>query len=435
MIKKAGKPRKQKRQEFVASGVSKVTSATDKTSASKSGKKAKKRAHVSAPKSGQRRLLWVGDAVARTGFATVTHSILESLHKQWDVVVSGINYRREPHNYPYTILPAQRGSDMWGVDHFPALCEELQPAVVVINNDWWNVAEFLVTKPQVPVIAYMPVDGKNLAPRAIKQLNSLDAAIWYTEFGRREAEQAGYEGLSSVIPHGVDERLYEPVPKQTARRQLGLRVPYDAFVVGNVNRNQPRKRLDLTIQYFAEWIQWFNVANAYLCLHCAQEDIGWDLRQLAEYYRIADRVVFSGPASLENDFAVDRMPLVYNSLDVQVTTTLGEGWGLTTMEGMMCGVPQIVPEWSALAEWPKHVVSVPCTSQFAHPEVNTIGGVPDKEAFIRALNDLYSNSQRRRQLGELGRQHVSQPSFRWNEISGQFHQVLQQVTRREAVLN
>lgn len=434
MIKKAGKVVK-KEPKLVASGVSNPKQSVGRATKSASGGKHKTSKHMHSPKSHLPRLLWIGDAVAQTGFATVTHSVLESLHKKWDVVVSGINYDGEPHSYPYAILPAQHRGDMWGVDNFAALCRDLKPAVVVINNDWWNVAEFMTQSVQVPVVAYMPVDGKNLASESVDRLNRLDTAIWYTEFGRCEAEQAGYEGTSAVIPHGVDDRLYEPISRHYARRQLGLQVPQDAFILGNVNRNQPRKRLDLTLQYFAEWIQRFSVMDAYLCLHCAQEDIGWDLAQLAEYYQIADRVLFSAPASLGETFPLGKMPFVYNAFDVQITTTLGEGWGLTTMEGMMCGVPQIVPEWSALSEWPEHVVAVPCTTQFANPEVNTIGGIPDKELFIQAMNNLYGNSQLRCQLGELGRQHVSQPCFRWDAISDQFHQLLQRATQREVVLS
>lgn len=31
------------------------------------------------------RLLWVGDATVPTGFATVTHSVLQHLHQDWEV--------------------------------------------------------------------------------------------------------------------------------------------------------------------------------------------------------------------------------------------------------------------------------------------------------------------------------------------------------------
>ncbi|MCA9163529.1 MAG: glycosyltransferase family 4 protein [Planctomycetales bacterium] len=377
--------------------------------------------------SAKKRLLWIGDAVVHTGFATVTHAILEHLHRSWDVVVSGINYEGETHAYPYRIVPARRRRDMWGIDSFGELCQEFRPDIVLINNDAWNVAEFADLAGAVPIVAYIPVDGRNLNRRYMHRLNRLAAVVWYTKFGESEAREAGYRGRSYVTPHGVDLERFQPVPRDVARRYLGwtdVLVPENAFVVGNVNRNQPRKRLDLTVQYFAEWIHENNVRDAYLCFHCAQDDVGWDLRQLAEFYGMADRLLFSRPASGFEVFAPDAMQYVYSAFDVQVSTTLGEGWGLTHMEGMACGVPQIVPDWAALGEWPRGVIRIPCGNWQSHPGINTIGGVPDKRPFVDALQHLYSHRDARRKLAQQGRACVTQSRYRWQNIARKFDRVL-----------
>ena len=52
------------------------------------------------------KIFWFGDAVSNTGFARVTHSILDHLAKKHEVVVYGINYGGDPHNYPFKIYPA-----------------------------------------------------------------------------------------------------------------------------------------------------------------------------------------------------------------------------------------------------------------------------------------------------------------------------------------
>ncbi len=38
------------------------------------------------------KLLWVGDATVATGFAKVTHNVLDVLKEHWDVSVLGLNY-------------------------------------------------------------------------------------------------------------------------------------------------------------------------------------------------------------------------------------------------------------------------------------------------------------------------------------------------------
>jgi glycosyltransferase involved in cell wall biosynthesis len=375
----------------------------------------------------RKRVLWVGDAVSHTGFATVTHSVLDHLRAEWDVHVLGVNYDGRTHKYPYPIFEARRGGDMWGLGCFDEVCRHVNPDVVVVNNDWWNVAQFLRLKPRVPMVAYMPVDGKNLDPQAMETLSDLSMAVWYTRFGRDEAVRAGYTGASEVVAHGVDAKTFKHISRGKVRKKLRMPIPDGAFVVSNINRNQPRKRLDLTIQYFSEWMRGSGADDAYLYLHCSDKDVGWNVSQLADYYGISDRLLLPSVDHAFQGFPRRRMPQVYSAADVQVSTTLGEGWGLTTMEGMACGVPQVVPSWAALGEWPKHVAAVQCRDTYVHPQFNTIGGVPEKDDFIARLNDLYENADARKQQGKMAHRHVRKKSFRWSHIAGQFDGILSQV--------
>src|SRR6185436_11536107 len=105
-----------------------------------------------------------------------------------------------------------------------------------------------------------------------------------------------------------------------------------------------------------------------------------------------------------------------------MTTTQGEGWGLTTMEMMACGVPQIVPDWAALSEWPENaVIKVPCTTLACTINgINVIGGVPDKDETIKSLDMLYQNPELRSSLRDRGLALVQKPEFRWENIGATF---------------
>jgi D-inositol-3-phosphate glycosyltransferase len=367
------------------------------------------------------RLLWVGDAAVPTGFATVTHSVLQHLHADWEIFVSGINYSGGRHDYPYTILPAWQGGDMWGMSRFAALCEEIAPDVTVINNDWWNVAAFLDHAPKsLPIIGYMPVDAAHLDPTDMRRLESLEAAVWYTDYGYQQAVQAGFSGARHVIPHGLDGQQWQPVDKKVARQRLGLRLPENAFIVGNVNRNQPRKRLDVSVRLFAQWIKAHEISDAWLLLHCARKDTGWNLERVARFYGIEDRLILTGPEELHEAGDASQLQDTYSALDVQITTTLGEGWGLTTMEGMACGIPQIVPDWAALGEWAAPAIKVPCTTELVHPEINTVGALPDESIFVEQLHRLRTSSALRAELSRAGMAHVRQPQFAWSDVASHF---------------
>jgi D-inositol-3-phosphate glycosyltransferase len=99
-----------------------------------------------------------------------------------------------------------------------------------------------------------------------------------------------------------------------------------------------------------------------LYLHvCPTGDVGYGIDQLAKYYNLKGRVILAQPGVYHGS-TDDEMALTYRAANVGISTTQGEGWGLTTMEGMACGLPQIVPDWSALGEWAAPAAYlVPCS--------------------------------------------------------------------------
>jgi glycosyltransferase involved in cell wall biosynthesis len=128
------------------------------------------------------------------------------------------------------------------------------------------------------------------------------------------------------------------------------------------------------------------------------------------------------------------MPYVYGCLDVQVTTTGGEGWGLTQLEGMACGIPQVVPQFAALAEWAAGAAYfVPCTERMAYPHINTIGSMPEREAFINALDLMYRKPEVRKRYGELALSRARNPRFTWNSVAEQFNVALKAMVQRKRV--
>jgi len=387
------------------------------------------------------RVLWISDAVAHTGFATVCHSVLEHLTQKYDIHVLGVNYFGDPHPYKYPIWPAATGGDVFGLGRLPKLLQQLRPHITCVVNDPWIVKDYiqLLDAPlgRAPdgqeaftnKVAYMPVDGKNLQPDFVQPLDGLHHAIFYTQFGLDEARKSGFTNENvSIIPHGVDLADFTPMGTKAARAKL-TNVLQDWFVVGCVNRNQPRKRLDLALEYFAEWAKDKPVEVKFY-YHGALQDVGWNILQLAEYYGISDRLIITSP-NLTTAVGVprDMLKFIYNCFDVQVTTTLGEGWGLTQMEGMACAVPQVVPDWSALGEWAKDGAAlIPCTSTQANSGgLNTIGGIMDKKMFMLEMDRLYYDADYRKKIGKAGHNLVRAPMFQWKSVADQFDNVFTKV--------
>lgn len=387
-----------------------------------------------------RKMLVIADAACPSGFARSTHHLCDYLdyrsnpsnERPWEVTIIGLNYRGDPHPYPYDIYPASMLSrdDLFGVELLPDIMRKVRPDVVVIQNDPWNFPRYTRSLTNVPTIGIVAVDGKNVQGRV---LNGLHAAVFWTQFGADQAMVGGYNGPYAVIPLGVDLDVYKPRDKQEARRLFFTPDDYeegllkDAFIVTNVNRNQPRKRFDLSISYFAEWVRSKDVQDAYLHLHVAPTgDLGFDCQQLASYYGIGNRLILSN-SEVWKGVTEETLARNYSIADVGISTTQGEGWGLTTMEMMACGVPQIVPDAAALGEWTKDAaVKIPCSEiAVTTNRVNIIGAIPDRYEMIAAIDEMYNDSSIRADYMSRGFKLVQQDEYRWEDVGARFADVVE----------
>lgn len=393
-----------------------------------------RKTQVSVPVGDKKRILVIGDAVASTGFARSTHKICDVLRERHEVHVLGLNYFGDPHDYPYKIYPAVSGGDIAGLGRVAGLVDSIAPAAVVIQNDPWNFQPYLKRIGNVPTIGFVAVDGKNVKG---SELAGLTRAVFWTEFGRDECVKGGWTGKSEIVPLGVDTELYLPQDRGLVRAKMQMdrvfasrNLPADTFVVGSVGRNQERKRLDLTIEYFAQWVKDYDVKDAALWLHVAptNED-AFDLEGLAEYYGVLDRVMlptvpnFSGKSE-------EFMARTYAMIDVLLTTTMGEGFWLPGFEAMSCGTPVIAPDWSAIGELFKDAaLLVPCSTTLAHPRYinSTIGGIADKQQTIAALDWTYRNRAFSQGFAKRGQERANEARFNWRTIGEQFADIVDDV--------
>lgn len=398
------------------------------------------------------RVLWVGDSpTVSTGFARCTRSVCGYLAVSgWDVHVLGLSYYGSPHDYPYKIHPCYEpfdfGLDIYGKYRLARLIVTLQPDIVVILNDPWNVRGYLAEIDKIrdkisvpPIVGWLAVDSKN---QKGYELNDLSWVVTWTQFAADELVKGGYikDNHLSVVPLGVDTSIFYQVNKSDSRRIVlsdiidALPLPDDAYIVGTVGRNQYRKRLDLTIEYFAEWINACSIDNAYLYLYVAPtgDTGGCDIRSLVKYYGIGRRVILAEPnigVGQDEQF----MRSVYSAMDCYLTTSQAEGWGLPALESMACGVPCILPDaaaFSAQGGWTgEAALHVPCSSRALTAPLNsfpyTIGSIPDKSATVQSLQLLYTEKRWRQALSERGM--ALSRDLTWDNTARLFRGVLEKV--------
>jgi glycosyltransferase involved in cell wall biosynthesis len=214
-----------------------------------------------------------------------------------------------------------------------------------------------------------------------------------------------------VIPHGIDRERFFPLPD--------LRDP-GAFVVLNASRPDRRKRLDLTIAGFAQFAR-DKPGNVKLCLHHAffgqreQAQIHSWIREFGVEDRVSVNMLGGG---VRDDRELN---LLYNSCDVGINTSMGEGWGLVSFEHGATGAAQIVSDHTACAElWRGRGELIPVERSYV-PEFSVLEmGEVSVHGVAGALENLYCDVDRRRLLGQAGCDAVANPVYSWDRIAHAF---------------
>jgi glycosyltransferase involved in cell wall biosynthesis len=379
-----------------------------------------------------KKILVVGDSpTVKTGFSRVCEQICLGLYNAGhQVILLGVNDPADRHDYPFYIYPAFsiQGQDVLGLQKLPQVIAKEKPDVVLLFNDCWVCEQYYMQiQKQYEVgnfklFAYFPVDSHGYMPFLVKWLHEIDGVATYTQFGVDVLKAAKFKGEAQVFPHGVDTKTFYPVGKLEARHQLGLSNLKQDFVVLNANRNQPRKRIDLTIKGFAKFAQ--GKDDVWLYLHMGTKDVGWDViplfeREMRAYGNVVDRLVLTDKSPRPGSVPEAMLNLIYNSADVYVNTSLGEGWSLTNMEASICGVPQVVPNHSACAElWGEgRGVLLDVVDWQTDKDCLIERGAISVDHLAKTLDKLYKNQTLRQQLGTKTRSYFNQSKFDWAQIT------------------
>lgn len=376
------------------------------------------------------KVLWYGDACSNTGFGRVTASILEHLQKEHEVEVVGINYNGDPHDLPYKIYPASNLScpDRFGIPRLPELIDKIKPDIFICLNDIWIVnqvwerIQFLKDQYKFKFIAYFPVDSEYYYPDMLRNISYWDIAITFTiNCAHRILKHDIKPSKLGVLPHGVDISKFNPMPREQARTALGL--PQDRFIVFNGNRNQPRKRIDLTIKAFAEFA--VDKPDTMLYLHMGTKDLGWDITAL--FKREMGRLGLDDKQRLiltSNEINYIAAPpdellnTIYNACDVGLNTADGEGWGLVSFEHASCRKPQVVPNHTACKDiWEEAGLLIDVATWVTDKDLGVERGLVSTGHTAEILTALYDEEDLYEEVAETCYAVTQRPEYRWESVS------------------
>lgn len=404
---------------------------------------------------------------SHTGFGIVTEQLATRfLQAGMDVRVIAVNHRGEPVRGPLAghVWPAKLYGEGFGGDWSGgAINGKVWPHLD--KNDTWaadgvlvisdvsgflgHIGNFLEDWKSVPVWHYVPIEGDNLAP-SWAELWELFAPVAMSDYGARVIK----EHIGRDVPriyHGVDTESFYPITPGRPLRfsDVTLRTKDDCKVkfgldparkvILRVDRNVTRKNYDVMLRAFALIAR--EDPDVDLVLHCRPIDPeGMDLVQ--EMLRLPEdiraRLHFTMMHDTFTGLPVEGLNALYNAADIYMSTTGGEGFGLTLAESLAAGVPVVATGWAAEIEVVGEggVMVPPLHDSYGevvryHSGYGMDWAVPDPKAFTEPVVNLLSHRSRRTSMGALGRLHV-QRMFDWDTAAARFLDLFSQAKEAAA---
>jgi len=385
------------------------------------------------------KLLWCGDIVAMTGFARVTENVLERIRDEYDVVVLGHNWWGDPtplQEY-YKLYPSSNRFQTapFGEQRIREVVEREKPDIVFTINDMWIINEQykqiadLHKEKKFKFVGYAPMDSYAWTGCLNETANDWDAIISYTEFGAHEFIAGGITKPIAVIPHGVTRGQFYPTDKSAARKQLNLKD--DIFIVFNGNRNQFRKRIDITIEAFAKFAK--DKPDTQLYLHMGLKDQGWDIMHVfaramrREGLDPNGRIILTAQTEGPPNVPVETLNLIYNAVDVGLNTCKGEGWGLVNFEHAACKVAQVVPDHTSCKEiFEGYAPLIQCNHVDVDVNYAREMPCPSSDHLAAILTDLYVNRDKLTAVADACYERCTDVQFDWDTVAAQFNGVFQE---------
>lgn len=314
--------------------------------------------------------------------------------------------------------------------------DRLQPDCIWTLNDFYRVAGYLDLGEEFikKWVHWLPVDNDIPDKQWAQFENKLNFLVFLTKFG---------EGLKSplvpdiknktVIYHGINPEEFKPLNKSLIKDNHGMK---DKFVITTVARHQPRKMVYHTAHAVCRFLQEHEAA-IWVC-KCNPDDPAMndepemerDLNKLVKSYGVESKVMFV-PVNLPTDQLND----LYNTGDIFICLTGGEGFNIPVAESMMAGVTAIITNSTSgpeLLDKGEVGILIPVETKKYVAKFTTLYDIANLDDAVEALENAYKDwrtgSKILKESGEKCRKYAIE-KFGISNIVDQWEEVLWKIVR------
>jgi len=264
--------------------------------------------------------------------------------RQFGAAIKHSDYRSVKVNDDFIIKPVDGFGDQQLIK--TTLAVE-RPDVLILFTDprffiWlWEMEDEVH---QICPIAYWHVWDNRPVPDFNKVLYDSTDLINCHSYDTYEYVKDLAPGRTNFVPHAVPKELFYPMdPSEIQKQKAAVLGPErsDHFTAFWVNRNAKRKRPGDLLWAWSKFVNNLEKNHGHrkatLLMHTDPGDHeGPNLYSMVEMLEIKDNVVFS-----VDRIEFEKMNVLHNICDFTINISYAEGFGLSTLEAMMCAKPII----------------------------------------------------------------------------------------------
>jgi glycosyltransferase involved in cell wall biosynthesis len=352
----------------------------------------------------------------------------------------------------------------FGPDYIKDVISLVRPNIVIIYNDpgvivtlyksIFNIKElnngqfnFSIQSnfKDIKFIPYLDVVYKNMSLQHLQIINQLSyGIIYFAQYWKNVSWHFNEKNNLNkyfILNHGFNHHNYYPVDYDLACKLMNM--DNKSFKILNLNRNQPRKQLDIGIRAYIKFLSKENYINENIYfIHGTNIDESWNILEIIEYEcldlgldfkKVLSKFKLLNKPQQYTDLEIN---LLYNICDIGINCCNGEGFGLIPFEHSAIMKPNIISNVGPISDIfddnsaiiINHVAEN-YISHTGHP-LSGICEYCDYNDFANAIEKYYNNKELRELHGKNARKNILE-NYKWDKLINKFHDYLIKVTNEK----
>ena len=279
---------------------------------------------------------------------------------------------------------------IWAAD-FHTKHPDYKPYLMTLYDVWvYNQMDY-----KGEIISWVPMDHLTITPGVREFLTKSNVIpVTMAPHGQEIMQALGLE--STYIPHGIDTNVYKPtyeIAGKNIREFMGI--PEDAFLVGIVAANKAngqihRKAYAENLLAFAMHLKSHPDSLLYIHTEPGRGYGGFDIAVLLKAMGIPrENVLMPDPFLLRAGYPEEHMAGFYTAMNVLLSTSYGEGFGIPTIEAQACGTRVITSNYAASKDLASEDSWKIDGQPFWDEAQGSFFQIPSVNSIVRALNEAY----------------------------------------------